>query len=87
MIFVLFVLGYFFCWGLCVCLHSSNLIVFVEERHFSSEQCWSLPPATLGVSRSLQEMLSAPVQPGGAGGIHITSQDLLWMTALPQPPT
>lgn len=32
-------------------------------------------------------MLSAPMQPSAAGAIHITSQDLLWMTALAQPPT
>lgn len=49
--FVLLVLGYFFCWGLCVCLYFSSLEVFVEERCFSSEQCWSLPPATLGACK------------------------------------
>lgn len=89
MIFVLFCLfrGIFFFWGVCVCSHLSNLIIFIEEMHFSSGQRWSLPQASLGVSRSLQERLSAPVQPSAAGAIHITSQDLLWVPALPQPPT
>lgn len=71
--------------------HLSNLIVLIEETHFSNGQCWSLPQASLGVSRSLQEMLTAPVQSSDADAIHITSpkdpKDLLWMTALAQPPT
>lgn len=60
-----------------------------EERCFRSRQCWSPPPAALGVSRGPQETFSAPVQPDDAGGLWTMGWTWVarwedWKTAIPR---